>query len=124
MDILNLIVNNWDSVLVVLAVVGVLVFLLVRGNKKVVYKILYSLVTEAEKQYGGGTGTLKQATVIGWVYDRLPAVVRMFVSAKTLAKWVDEVVETAKAHWDNGILCIEFARCQEATKLSTKCTIY
>lgn len=99
MNLINFLITNWDSVLIIIAVITLLVFLIIRGNKQVVYKILYSLVTEAEKQYGNGTGSLKQATVIGWVYDRLPAIFRLFITASTLEKWVDEVVEQAKAQW-------------------------
>lgn len=103
MNIIKLILANWDSVLIVVVFVALLIFLLIRGNKKIVFKILYSLVTEAEKQYGGGTGALKQATVIKWMYDRLPAVVRVFVTIGMLERWVDEVVEQAKVQWERNV---------------------
>ena len=61
--------------------------------------MLYALVTEAEKQFGAGTGALKQSTVIKWVYERLPAVVKLFITAATLERWVDEAVIKAKEQW-------------------------
>lgn len=99
MNILNFIITNWDSILLVLIIATVLIVFWFRGNKKIVYKILYALVTEAEKSYGGGTGSLKQATVISQVYDKLPAVFKNIVSVTTLEKWVDDAVEKAKEKW-------------------------
>lgn len=100
MNIVNFLLANWDSVIVVIAFIALLIFLIVKGEKTVVYKILYTLVTEAEKQYGDGTGTLKQSAVINWVYERLPAIVKIFITAATLERWVDEAVERAKTEWE------------------------
>lgn len=100
MNILNFLLANWDSVLIVIAFIVLCIVLIAKGKKSVVYKILYSLVTEAEKQYGGGTGTLKQAAVIDWVYERLPAVVKLFITAATLEKWVDDALTKAKSDWE------------------------
>ena len=99
MNILNFLAANWDSVLVVIVFVALLVFLSMKGEKKIVYKILYTLVTEAEKRYGGGTGSLKQAAVIEQIYNQLPAVVKLIITVQTLEKWVDEAVELAKKEW-------------------------
>ena len=99
MNILNFIAQNWDSILLVLAVIAALVFLWYRGNKKIVFKILFYLVSEAEKALGGGTGILKQATVFTQVYEKLPKIFRTFVSAVTLEKWIDEALEKAKEVW-------------------------
>ncbi len=100
MNILNFLLANWDSVIVVIVFIALLVFLILKGKKSVVYKILYNLVTEAERQYGGGTGTLKQSAVINWIYERLPAIVKIFITVGTLERWVDEVVEQAKVEWE------------------------
>lgn len=99
MNVINFLLANWDSVIVVLVFIVFIVFLIIKGEKNIVYKIAFALVTEAEKQYGGGTGKFKQSAVINWVYERLPAVIKIFISAATLGKWVDDVVEQAKAEW-------------------------
>lgn len=119
MNILNFLLVNWDSVLVVIAFIALLVFLVRRGEKSVVYKILYNLVTEAEKQYGGGTGALKQSAVINWVYERLPAIVKVFITAGTLERWVDEVVEQAKAEWEKNANIKDYIESGQAITLST-----
>jgi hypothetical protein len=105
MNIINFLIENWDSVLLVIAVAATLVFLWYRGNKKIVFKILYCLVTEAEKVFGGGTGSLKQATVFTQIYEKLPKIFRTFISAATLEKWIDEALVIAKKKWEtNGYI--------------------
>ena len=103
MDIFKFIASNWDSLLVVIMAAAVLIWLYFRGHKKWVYTILYSLVTEAEKQFGGGTGELKQAYVIKQVYNALPALLKTFISAERIGKWVDDALLRAKKKWaENG----------------------
>lgn len=113
MNILNFIITNWDSILLVLAVVGVLVLLWYKGQKKLVFKILDALVTEAEKSYGGGTGSLKQATVISQIYDKLPAIFKSIVSVTTLEEWVDEVVKISQKKWEENPKLKEYITNQE-----------
>jgi hypothetical protein len=119
MNVLNLFLQNWDSVLLVVVFIAFVIFLWVRGEKGVVFKILYNLVTEAEKQYGNGTGSLKQAAVIDWVYDRLPAVLKLFVTAATLERWVDEAVERAKAEWGKNENIKEYIQSGQPITLTT-----
>lgn len=99
MNIINFLLANWDSIILIVAFFVLIIFLIARGKKTVVFKMLYALVTEAEKQFGAGTGALKQSTVIKWVYERLPAVVKLFITAATLERWVDEAVIKAKEQW-------------------------
>ena len=99
MAILDFFATHWDSVLLVLLFALLLVLLYMVGHKKIVYKILYSLVTEAEKQFGGGTGELKQAYVIEKLYSALPAVLKALVTAEQLETWVDDVLIIAKEKW-------------------------
>ncbi len=93
-------VANWDIVLLVIVLVAVLVYLWVRGGKSVVFKMLYAMVTEAEKEFGNGTGALKLASVIDKIYLKLPMLVRLFITADTLQKWVEMVLEEAKKTWE------------------------
>ena len=63
MSILNFLLMNIDSVLIVIALIAVIFILYVRGEKKILNIILFAAVTEAEKQYKSGTGILKKAFV-------------------------------------------------------------
>lgn len=99
MNFLNFVLANWDSILAVLGIITVLCIALIKQEKTVIFKILYALVTEAEKNYGTGTGELKLASVLASLYEKLPPTVATIVPAKTLEKWVEEVLEQAKDKW-------------------------
>lgn len=103
MAIIEFMAAYWDSILLVICTCTVLGILYFRGQKKIVYKILYSLITEAEKQFGGGTGELKQAFVIEKVYNALPAVLKAVISAERLGEWIDDVLLGAKAKWTENL---------------------
>ena len=96
----NFFMAIWDILLFVIVLVVVLVYLWVRDGKSVIFKMLYAIVTEAEKEYGNGTGALKLASVIDKIYLKLPMVVRLFITADTLKKWVETVLQEAKKTWE------------------------
>lgn len=100
MEILKFFAMHWDSVLVVLAVVAVFVVLIVKKQYGILDKIVFSLVTEAEKKYGGGTGAAKLAAVIEQLYPKIPAVIRLFLSAEQIEKLIERVLADAKERWE------------------------
>lgn len=95
----DFICTHWASILVVLVFVAVIVFLAVRGKKQIIYKMLYTLVTEAEKQYGSGTGSIKFAEVMTKIYAMLPAIIKVFITYNTLKVWIERALTDAKQHW-------------------------
>ena len=99
MNVWNFILANWDSILAALIVIGVAIIGVIKQEKNIVFKMLFSLVTEAEKQYGGGTGELKLSSVVAQIYEKLPSLSR-FIPVKTLEKWVNEGLEDAKKKWE------------------------
>lgn len=99
MNILGFIAQNWDFILLIAAAVVAVVYFAFKGNKSVIMKMLDGLVTEAEMAYGGGTGPLKLAAVIEEIYPMLPTVVKMFITDKTLTKWVEDALTAAKKKW-------------------------
>lgn len=101
MKIIAFLLANWDSVLVVLAFLAVIVVLIRRGETKVLKNILFSLVTKAERQFGGGTGSLKFAAVSDWIYQRIPAVLKLLFTAKDIEKMIESALEEAKKAWGN-----------------------
>ncbi len=96
---LNFIAQNWDSVLVVLIFVGVIIFFAVNGKKQIVYKMLFALVTEAEKLYGSETGSLKFAYVVEKVYSHMPAILKIFVTYDALKDMIERALNEAKIAW-------------------------
>lgn len=100
MNVVNYIIANWDFILLIVAAVAVMIFAIFKGNKSVVMKMLYALVTEAEKNMGGGTGSLKLASVIEEIYPKLPTVIKMFITDTMLKKWVEDALIVAKDAWE------------------------
>ena len=99
MNVLAFLAANWDSVLVVVAFLAVVVVLIKRGETKILKQILFNLVTQAEKQFGSGTGSLKYAAVADWIYQRIPAVLKLLFTSSDIEKMIEEVLEEAKKAW-------------------------
>ncbi len=99
MSIIQFLAANWDSVLVVLAFLVLVVVLIKRGQTKILKKILFNLVTQAEKQFGDGTGPMKLAAVADWIYQRIPAVLKLLFTEKDIADMIEAVLEEAKKAW-------------------------
>lgn len=99
MAILQFLLKNWDSVVLVIAVIGILMYLIKTGQTKILKKIAIRLVTEAEGELGDGTGIFKQAAVIEWLYDKIPAVLKILFTKNDLENLVDAVVEEVKKKW-------------------------
>ena len=101
MKIVEFIIVNWDFILLILAAIVAVVFVIFNGNKSVIMRMLYSLVTEAERIYGSGTGAAKLAVVVDWIYPRLPGVIKVFVTDKMIVRWVEKALAAAKEAWAN-----------------------
>lgn len=99
MNVLAFLAANWDSVLVVVAFLAVVVVLIKRGETKILKQILFNLVTQAEKQFGNGTGSLKYAAVADWIYQRIPAVLKLLFTSSDIEKMIEDVLEEAKKAW-------------------------
>jgi len=91
--------SNWASLLVILVFVTTLVILAIRGKKDIVAKILYALVTEAEKIYGNGTGSVKFAYVVEKAYSYLPAILKVFITYERLKTMIEDALAAAKIKW-------------------------
>lgn len=85
--------SYWDSILVVVGFAVLCVVLCRRGATPYVKQMLFYLVTEAERHFGGGTGDLKYAAVTTWIYEKLPVVVRFFFTAKQIDKLIEDAVD-------------------------------
>lgn len=99
MNVLAFLAKNWDSMLVVVAFLAVVVVLIKRGETKILKQILFNLVTQAEKQFGSGTGSLKYAAVADWIYQRIPAVLKLLFTSSDIEKMIEAALEEAKKAW-------------------------
>ena len=100
---LQFIQNNYPSIIVIiLFVVGML--LLYKNNKKdIVKKILLSLVVQAEKALGSGTGELKYAWVVDNFYDKMPGIIKMLFTKKEIDTMIEESVQKLKDILASGV---------------------
>lgn len=103
MNVINFVLEHWDIITLVTAAVICIVYAVFKGNKSVVMNMLFSLVTEAEKNFGAGTGALKLASVIEQVYPKLPTIIKTFITAETLVKWVEDALVLAKKKWEGNL---------------------
>lgn len=88
-------VNFIDIIVVLLFVIGML--LLYKNNKKeVVRKILLSLVVQAEKALGSGTGELKYAWVVDNFYSKMPGIIKLLFTKKEIDTMIEEGVQRLK----------------------------
>jgi len=86
---LNFFINNWEALVIIAVIlVGAIIGINLGFKKQIKAGILY-LVTEAEKEYGSGTGELKYAAVSTWIYEKLPTLLRLFISASM----IDDLIE-------------------------------
>lgn len=99
MNVLTFLAKNWDSVLIIVAFLALVVVLIKRGETKILKQILFNLVTQAEKQFGSGTGSLKYAAVADWIYQRIPAVLKLLFTSSDIEKMIEAALEEAKKAW-------------------------
>lgn len=124
MTVLHFLLKYWDSVVLVVVVIGFILYLIKTGQTKILKKIAIRLVTEAEGEMGGGTEVFKQAAVIEWLYDKIPAVLKVFFTQKDLEKLVDTVVEEVKKKWESNGNIQEYIESKQLMRLTTlECSV-
>lgn len=102
MEVLNSVVDyRYIVVLAILAgISGIIVLwqLIRAGYVEEVKAVLLYFVTKAEQMFGGKTGKLKRAAVLAWIYEKMPAIVRFFITSEAFGTMIDEAVEEMKRY--------------------------
>lgn len=93
---LNFIKLNLSSILVVLLLIIGLLFIYKRGKKDFVRQVVLSLVVQAEKALGSGTGELKYAMVVEELYKVLPFILTVLISKRELTNIIEGSVQYLK----------------------------
>jgi len=88
----------WDSILVVIIFIVICIALIRKGSAGYVKQILFYLVTQAEAEFGSGTGDLKYAAVTTWLYERIPVIIKLFFSAKQIDALIEAAVQQMKEY--------------------------
>lgn len=94
---------NLSSILVVLFLIIGLLFIYKRGKKDFVRQVVLSLVVQAEKALGSGTGELKYAMVTERLYTVLPFVLTILISKKELDNIIEGSVQYLKDYLNKDI---------------------
>lgn len=94
-EFLNANIYNLIAILIVLFFIFIALKL---GYEKQVKQFMLYLVIKAEKEFGSKTGKLKFSAVASWVYERLPSIARIFISANDIKQLIEEAVETMKEY--------------------------
>ena len=84
------------NLFVVLVAISILGLLWYKGKKELVKKIILNLVIQAENFWGSGTGPIKFTDVMASAYEKLPWIIRFFVTTDTLTRWIEDSVEYIK----------------------------
>lgn len=91
----------YTGIISILVVAAGYITLLYKNNKKVqLYAIVKTLVDEAERKFGSGTGELKYNYVVKRLYGFMPGYVRLFVSEKLLDLWIETAVNELQEYLD------------------------
>lgn len=99
---LNFIKLNIGSILVVLSFIVGLLFIYKKGKREFVRQVVLSLVVQAEKALGSGTGELKYAMVVENIYKMLPPILTLLISEKELDNMIEGSVEYLKKYLISG----------------------
>lgn len=95
---INFLQNNMANMIVILIVLIGLFIGIKAGYEKQIKQFLLYLVVKAEKEFGGKTGELKFAAVASWIYEKLPAIARIFISSDNIEELIEEAVELMKKY--------------------------
>lgn len=113
MKIIEFIITNWSEILLLTLTLAAIIYAICKKDFSLVRQQLFSLVTEAEKKYGGGTGVLKLASVVAAIYPQLPKLFRMFVTEKMLVRMIESVLTEAKKKWESNKKLLEESESRE-----------
>ena len=95
-------IQDYDVVIIIVAVVAVLVAYILRAkNYDIILKAVLELIKEAEKRYGAKKGEQKYEYVATEIYNRLPLMLALVVTKPFLRQVIEEGVYLLKDYLDN-----------------------
>lgn len=106
---MEFVVNNWYMILAAVVLLAAIAYTLIRffrqPSGEQIRKVkawLLIAVIEAEKRFGGGTGTVKLRTVYDLFVARWPWVAKV-VPFETFSGWVDEALTEMRELLENNL---------------------
>lgn len=86
-----------SSIIFFLILILALFIMIQLGYGKYVDSLLLYFVNRAETEFGSGTGAIKKAAVITWIYEKLPVLARIIFTKNQLSDLVELAVKEMKA---------------------------
>lgn len=99
MKIIEFLIENWSDVTLVISALFIIIYSSFTNKTEYLKADLFSLVTEAEKIYGGKTGQIKLMYVVRKIHSKMPVVLKLFLGEKQLEKIIENVLRKAKKSW-------------------------
>lgn len=103
MKIIEFLIENWSDVTLVISVLFIIIYSSFTNKTEYLKAELFSLVTEAEKLYGGKTGQIKLMYVVRKIYSKMPVILKLLLSEKQLEKIIESVLSKVKKSWSESI---------------------
>lgn len=107
MKVIEFIIAHWSDILLLAAGLAAIIYAIYKKDFSLVRQQLFSLVIEAERKYGGGTGVLKLASVVSAIYPQMPKLFRILITEKRLVKMIESVLVEAKKKWESNKKLLE-----------------
>lgn len=63
-------------------------------------QVIFGWVTDAEKDFGGGTGKLKASKVAAMIYEYIPDDLKPLFAPEEIQDMIDAALEDAKKYWE------------------------
>ncbi|HZJ78876.1 MAG TPA: hypothetical protein VFD52_08770 [Clostridia bacterium] len=102
----NIILSNYEFILLTIAIVCTIIARLVNEELCSSKNRLFELITNAEKNYGGGTGALKKAAVVAEFSKSLSLLLKTFLGSNGISTMIEKALTHAKAVWaESGQIC-------------------
>jgi hypothetical protein len=81
------------AVIIIVAAIGLYIYNTVRSfNNNTLTSLVKTAIIEAEKYLGSSTGTYKLNYAISYIYERMPNIIKQFISVKKIEDLIEEEV--------------------------------
>lgn len=95
---IDYLMSNIDSVVMLIVMILLILFLFLKGRKKLVAQIILYLVEIAEEKFGSGTGAIKYDYVVEKLYNIVPVVIKIFLTKKEINYLIDKSINQLKLY--------------------------
>jgi len=104
--------NRAILIIILAALIGTLIAIKLGYESKVKQALLYFTI-KAEKMFGGKTGEIKFAAVASWIYEQLPPLGRLLISADRIAFLINWGVDEMKKYLQNNPSATEYVKTKQ-----------